>query len=94
MVIRIDSEYKCHASPGEGLREFSVPDFDGKAPDYIEGYRYIPPGELWVDEAGNLYEGRALFPWREMAELDAAQHAYARLLADVSGSYRRGVDSI
>ena len=94
MTVYINSEYRCFAADGPGLRAVEVPAFDGKAPDVIEGYRFIPASESWTDENGVIIEGRAMFAWQNVAQLEAAQHAYERLLADVSGSYRRGVDSI
>lgn len=94
MLIYIDADYKCHTTPADDRREFEVESFNGKSPDYIEGYRYIPAGESWIDTDGVVYEGKTLFPWVDTAQLDAAQHAYERLLADVSGAYRVGVDSI
>lgn len=81
MKIYIDAEYKCHSSPGEGLREFSDEHFDGKCSEYIEGYRYVPVGETYVEN--NIeYEGEQIFPWVDIRLLDAAQSEYERQLME------------
>ena len=45
MKIYIDREFKCHVSSDGTMREFDVPFFDGKCITFVEGYRYVPPGE-------------------------------------------------
>ena len=82
MVIYIDSEYKCHALPSEGLRELDVPFFDGKCPEFIEGYRFVPDGETWVDKDGVEYSGRS--PWKPYIELYIAQLEYELADADAA----------
>lgn len=76
MKIYIDPDYKCHVSPAEGLREFDVPFFDGKCNTFIEGYRYVPPGERWVKSNGEFFRGEMISPWLNYRLLAAAQKAY------------------
>lgn len=76
MKIYIDNEYKCHASSAEDRREFDVPFFDGKCKEYIEGYRYIPPGERWVKPNGEFFRGEMISPWKDYNELEKAQMQY------------------
>lgn len=76
MKIYIDNEYKCHALPDEGLREFDVPFFEGKCPEFIEGYRYVPSGERWVQPNGTFYRGEMITPWKDYNELERAQMQY------------------
>lgn len=71
--IYIDDEYKCHVLPAEGLREFDVPFFDGKCDTFIEGYRYVPSGERWVQPNGEFFRGEMISPWKDYNELWAAQ---------------------
>lgn len=74
MRIFIDSDFKCHAAPAEGLREFDVPFFDGKCSAFIEGYRYVPDGEIWHYK-GTHFRGEMLCPWKDYTTLATAQAA-------------------
>lgn len=76
MKIYIDHDCKCHASPGEGLREFDTPFFDGCCPEFIEGYRFVPSGEIWTRLDGKEFEGEMISPWKPYAELAKAQEEY------------------
>lgn len=92
MKIYIDSEFKCHATPGSGLTEVESSFFDGKATEFVEGYRYVPAGKTWTQEDGTVFTGEMISPWKSWAELDAAQRAYEReqynsLLAQLSEVY-------
>ena len=78
MMVYIDKEYKCHTSPGNGLVEVETAFFDGKCVAYIEGYRYVPAGQIWTREDGTVFTGEMVSPWKPWAELDAAQRAYER----------------
>ena len=76
MKIYIDSDYKCHATdPNNTYRAFDVPFFNLKCPEFIEGYRYIPMDETWMDQTGEF-----IAPWKSWAELDEAQYAYEQKL--------------
>ena len=44
MTIYIDSDYKCYVSAAEGRRAIEVNDFNGKCPEWIESYRFVPEG--------------------------------------------------
>lgn len=78
MKVYIDNECKCHAAAADGLREFNVSFFDDKCDTFIEGYRYIPQGESWTREDGEVFQGEMIAPWKDFAELDAAQREYER----------------
>lgn len=92
MIIYIDSDYKCHATPGSGLTEAESAFFDGKAVEFVEGYRYVPAGQTWTREDGTAFTGEMVSPWKPWEELDAAQREYEReqynsLLAQLSEVY-------
>lgn len=62
MRIYIDSNFCCHIQMENGRRAFDVSFFDGKCPAFIEGYRYIPPGEKWTRSDGVIFAGEMLSP--------------------------------
>lgn len=77
-TIYIDSDFKCHVAD-DGTRQAVETDyFDGKCQTYIEGYRYIPDGETWTREDGEVFCGEMVSPWKDWQELDTAQGAYER----------------
>ena len=73
MTIYIDDDYKCHTSPGDGLTAVETYAFDGKCRQYIEGYRFVPAGETWTREDGEVFHGEMIAPWRDYAILSEFQ---------------------
>lgn len=74
MTIYIDNDYKCHTSSADGLTAVETDAFDGKCRQYIEGYRFVPAGETWTREDGEVFTGEMVAPWRPyeiLAELQA-----------------------
>ena len=76
MTIYIDSDYKCHVSAAEGRRAVETEFFDGKCPEWIESYRFVPEGETWVKENGEMFRGEMIAPWKDLGEAYAAQTVY------------------
>ena len=76
MTIYIDSDYKCHVSTADGRRAVETNFFDGKCPEWIESYRFVPEGETWVRENGVMFHGEMVSPWKDLSEAYAAQAAY------------------
>lgn len=76
MTIYVDSDYKCHASATDGCRAVETSLFDGKCPEWIESYRFVPEGETWVKENGEMFRGEMVSPWKDLGEAYAAQAAY------------------
>lgn len=76
--IYIDSEFKCHVEDDGTMQAVETDYFDGKCLAYIEGYRYIPEGETWIREDGEVFCGEMVSPWKGWQELDAAQGEYER----------------
>ena len=80
-TIYLDSDYKCHVSNPDGtLTAVETDAFDGKCDAYIEGYRFVPAGEVWTRPDGAAFHGEMLTPWKPWQELDAAQRNYEREL--------------
>ena len=71
MTIYIDSVFKCHVSAAEGRRE-------------IETYRFVPEGETWTREDGEVFTGEMAAPWKDLSEAYAAQAAYLEQLLAAS----------
>lgn len=83
MKIYIDSEFKCHVSEDGTMTAVETDVFDGKCKEYIEGFRFVPSGAVWVRSDGVSFRGEMVSPWKDYAELDAAQRNYEkRLLAE------------
>ena len=76
MTIYIDSDYKCHSSSGDGMTAVETDAFDGKCRQYIEGYRFVPPGESWVREDEEVFTGEMVAPWRPYEILAEFQAIY------------------
>lgn len=76
MTIYIDDDYKCHTSPGDSLIAVETDAFDGKCKQYIEGYRFVPSGENWTREDGQVFTGEMVAPWLDYAILAELQALY------------------
>lgn len=74
MTIYIDSDYKCHTSSGDGMTAVETDFFDGECRQYIEGYRFVPAGQSWTREDGQVFTSEMVSPWKSyeiLAELQA-----------------------
>ena len=67
MTIYIDNDYKWHTSSGDGFTPVETDAFDGKCRQYIEGYRFVPSGQSWTREDGQVFTGEMVAPWRDYA---------------------------
>ena len=76
MTIYIGSDYKCYVSKADGRRAVETNYFDGKCPEWIESFRYVPAGETWVKPNGEMFRGEMVTPWKDLGEAYAAQAAY------------------
>ena len=76
MAIYIDSDYKCYTSEADGRRAVETSFFDGKCPEWIESFRFVPTGESWTREDGEEFRGEMTAPWKDLSEAYAAQTAY------------------
>lgn len=62
MKIYIDDEFRCYTKSAEGRREQECSFFDGKSERFIEGYRYVPAGEVWTRNDGVQFTGEMISP--------------------------------
>lgn len=75
MTIYIDSDYKCYVSAAEGRRAIETDAFNGKCPEWIESFRFVPEGETWTRGDGEVFTNMVA-PWKDLSEAYAAQAAY------------------
>ena len=94
MKIYLDKDFRCHAAPGDGLREVETDFFDGKCAAFVEGYRFIPAGESWTREDGTVFTGEMVAPVRDYAELEEIQSAVNQVQAELDDAYQEGVNSL
>lgn len=90
MTIYIDSDYKCYVSAAEGRRAVETDFFDGKCPELIESYRFVPDGETWAREDGEVFTGKMITPWNDQGEAYKAQAIY--LEQQLSASQAQAAD--
>ena len=76
MTIYIDDDYKCHVSEAEGRRAVETDFFDGKCPEWIESFRFVPEGDTWTRADGEVFRGEMISPWKDLSEAYMAQTAY------------------
>ena len=76
MTIYINNDYKCYVSTADGRRAVETELFDGKCPEWIESYRFVPEGETWVKPNGEMFRGEMVSPWKDLGEAYAAQASY------------------
>lgn len=75
MTIYIDNDYKCYVSASAGRRAIETNDFNGKCDEWIESFRFVPAGETWTREDGEVFTNMVA-PWKDLGEAYAAQTAY------------------
>lgn len=76
MIIFIDSDFKCHVQNDGTTQEVETDFFDGKCQEFIEGYRFVPDGAVWVREDGVEFHGEMIASWKDYNELAQAQAAW------------------
>lgn len=76
MTIYIDRDFKCHTESAAGRTAIETDAFAGKCRQYIEGYRFVPSGESWTREDGQVFRGEMIAPWRDYAILAEFQALY------------------
>jgi hypothetical protein len=94
MTIFLDNDFKCHTADSGGMRAIDTDMFDGKCPEYIEGYRYVPEGESWTRADGVVFAGLMISPWKPYDQLATAQAAYERGQAEADDTIAAMVDEI
>lgn len=114
MKIYLDSDFKCHLNNDGTMREVEFDEngmfvfFRDKCPEFIEAYRYVPEGEEWTRDDGEVFSGAMYSPWNLTDEVMAAQNEYnqslvaiysselrnAVTLSEMDEAYREGVNAV
>lgn len=76
MTIYIDRDFKCYTESAAGRTAVETGAFTGKCRQYIEGYRFVPSGQIWTREDGQVFRGEMIAPWRDYAILAELQALY------------------
>lgn len=76
MTIYIDRDFKCYTESAAGRTAVETDAFAGKCRQYIEGYRFVPSGQIWTREDGQVFRGEMIAPWRDYAVLAEFQALY------------------
>ena len=79
-TIYIDSDFKCHTTNDGTMTAIETEFFDGKCDAFVEGYRFVPFGEIWMRSDGQTFRGEMIAPWKDYNELDSAQREYEQQL--------------
>ena len=82
-MVYFDSENRVHVENDGKMVAVKVDHFDGKCDFFIEGHCCV------VDD-----NSVTIWPWKDCAELDAAQAQYERDMAELTAAYQEGVDSV
>ena len=75
-TIYLDSEFKCHVTDDGTMTAVETTAFDGKCDAFVEGYRFVPEGESWTREDGEVFMGQMISPLVDYAQLDSVQRQY------------------
>ena len=76
MIIYIDSNFCCHLQNDGTMQAIETDIFDEKCISYIEGYRFVPAGQSWIRNDGEIFTGEMICPWVDYNILLAAQTQY------------------
>ena len=78
MTIYLDNDFKCHLINDGTMMPYETDYFDGKCPEYIESYRFLPDGYTWTREDGEVFgpDGDMMTPWKDMTLAEIAQLKY------------------
>ena len=75
VTIYIDSDYKCYVSAAEGRKAIETDAFNGKCAEWIESCRFVPAGETWTREDGEVFTNM-VSPWKDLGNAYMEQMAY------------------
>lgn len=94
MKIYIDNDFKCHTGNDGTMREVETDYFNGKCAYYIEGFRFVPQGEDWIQPNGMIITGEMIAAWKDYHILECAQEAASIVQAEADEQIMSLLDTI
>jgi len=77
MTIYLDADFCCYSKENEKtVQSIETDFFNGKCNTFIEGYRFVPYGQTWVRNDGEIFNGEMVAPHKDFSILDYAQKLY------------------
>lgn len=84
-TIYLNSDFQCSVTEKEDtVQRVETELFDGKCNAFIEGYRFIPEGQIWTRTDGVQFAGEMLAPFKDYTYLEMVQAVYDQLAADIT----------
>lgn len=84
-IIYLDADFRCSVTEKQDtVQGVETEIFDGKCNAFIEGYRYVPQGQVWTREDGMQFEGEMAAPFKDYTYLEMVQAVYEQLAADIT----------
>lgn len=79
-TIYIDSDFKCHLTNDDNsFTAIETDFFDGKCNAFVLSYRFIPEGQSWTREDGEVFHGEMIAPFKNPIEVENVQTLYEEL---------------
>lgn len=75
-TIYLDAEFRCHIANDGSMTPIETDFFDDKCDELVYGYRFIPAGESWTREDGEVFDGEMIAPFEDFDTLDNFQRNY------------------
>lgn len=87
MKIYLDSDFRCHLTGDSTMRAIETDFFNGKCKEFVEGYRFVPEGESWTREDGEVFIGEMVSPAEDYDGLEKAQKQFERDNKETFGDF-------
>lgn len=76
-TIYLDKEFRCYAKENSNtIQSVETNFFDNKCAAFIEGYRYIPSGQSWTRNDGEVFNGEMVSPIKDYSIIESVQKLY------------------
>lgn len=84
-TIYLNNDFQCSVTEKEDtVQSVETELFDGKCNAFIEGYRFVPQGQVWTRADGVQFTGEMAAPFKDYTYLEMVQTVYEQLAADIT----------